>query len=132
MSKTKLYPVVVKYSETTLYENEVYVDEGMLNQINDGSFNPDSTFINGITKTTSNGHPVFVYPDVVEEWYDEDNIDIEPIDELKGDESLSDYQKNRFVKVVLKDGDGYKVKPYLKKHYEFSDAEIEGMIASAN
>jgi len=123
MSKTKLYPVVVKYSETTLYENEVYVDEGMLNQINDGSFNPDSTFINGITKTTSNGHPVFVYPDVVEEWYDEDNIDIEPIDKLKSDE---------VTKVILKDGDGYKVKPYLKKHYEFSDAEIEGMIASAN
>ena len=123
MSKTKLYPVVVKYSETTLYENEVYVDEGMLNQINDGSFNPDSTFINGITKTTSNGHPVFVYPDVVEEWYDEDNIDIEPIDKLKSDE---------VTKVILKDGDGYKVKPYVKKHYEFSDAEIEGMIASAN
>ena len=123
MSKTKLYPVVVKYSETTLYENEVYVDEGMLNQINDGSFNPDSTFINGITKTSSNGHPVFVYPDVVEEWYDEDNIDIEPIDKLKSDE---------VTKVILKDGDGYKVKPYLKKHYEFSDAEIEGMIASAN
>ena len=123
MSKTKLYPIVVKYSETTLYENEVYVDEGMLNQINDGSFNPDSTFINGITKTTSNGHPVFVYPDVVEEWYDEDNIDIEPIDKLKSDE---------VTKVILKDGDGYKVKPYLKKHYEFSDAEIEGMIASAN
>ena len=123
MSKTKLYPVVVKYSETTLYENQVYVDEGMLNQINDGSFNPDSTFINGITKTTSNGHPVFVYPDVVEEWYDEDNIDIEPIDKLKSDE---------VTKVILKDGDGYKVKPYLKKHYEFSDAEIEGMIASAN
>ena len=123
MSKTKLYPVVVKYSETTLYENEVYVDEGMLNQINDGSFQPDSTFINGITKTTSNGHPVFVYPDVVEEWYDEDNIDIEPIDKLKSDE---------VTKVILKDGDGYKVKPYLKKHYEFSDAEIEGMIASAN
>ena len=123
MSKTKLYPVVVKYSETTLYENEVYVDEGMLNQINDGSFNPDSTFINGITKTSSNGHPVFVYPDVVEEWYDEDNIDIEPIDKLKSDE---------VTKVILKDGDGYKVKPYLKKHYEFSDAEIEGMIVSAN
>ena len=123
MSKTKLYPVVVKYSETTLYENEVYVDEGMLNQINDGSFNPDSTFINGITKSSFNGHPVFVYPDVVEEWYDEDNIDIEPIDKLKSDE---------VTKVILKDGDGYKVKPYLKKHYEFSDAEIEGMIASAN
>ena len=123
MSKTKLYPVVVKYSETTLYENEVYVDEGMLNQINDGSFNPDSTFINGITKEETNDRPVFVYPDVVEEWYDEDNIDIEPIDKLKSDE---------VTKVILKDGDGYKVKPYLKKHYEFSDAEIEGMIASAN
>ena len=123
MSKTKLYPVVVKYSETTLYENEVYVDEGMLNQINDGSFNPDSTFINGITKEETNNRPVFVYPDVVEEWYDEDNIEIEPIDKLKSDE---------VTKVILKDGDGYKVKPYLKKHYEFSDAEIEGMIASAN
>ena len=63
------------------------------------------------------------YPDVVEEWYDEDNIDIEPIDKLKSDE---------VTKVILKDGDGYKVKPYLKKHYEFSDAEIEGMIVSAN
>ena len=31
MSKTKLYPVVVKYSETIRFENEVYVDESMLN-----------------------------------------------------------------------------------------------------
>ena len=123
MSKTKLYPVVVKYSETIRYENEVYVDVGMLNQINDGSFTPDTTFINGITKEETNGRPVFTYPDIVEEWYDEDNIDIEPIDKLKSDE---------VTKVILKDGDGYKVKPYLKKHYEFSDAEIEGMIASAN
>jgi len=132
MSKTKLYPVVVKYSETIRYENEVYVDVGMLNQINDGSFTPDTTFINGITKEETNGRPVFTYPDIVEEWYDEDNIDIEPIDELKGDESLSDYQKNRFVKVVLKDGDGYKVEPYRKENHEFSDAEVEGMVASAN
>ena len=123
MSKTKLYPVVVKYSETIRFENEVYVDEGMLNQINDGSFTPDTTFINGITKEETNGRPVFTYPDIVEEWYDEDNIDIEPIDKLKSDE---------VTKVILKDGVGYKVKPYLKKHYEFSDAEIEGMIASAN
>ena len=140
MSKTKLYPVVVKYSETTLYENEVYVDEGMLNQINDGSFNPDSTFINGITKEETNNRPVFVYPDVVEEWYDEDNIEIEPIDKLKGEEVMDDYEKYRYVKVVQKDGDGYKVEPYTtveenliyRKKDEFSDAEIEGMIASAN
>jgi hypothetical protein len=123
MSKTKLYPVVVKYSETIRYENEVYVDEGMLNQINDGSFTPDTTFINGITKTTSNGHPVFTYPDIVEEWYDEDNIDIQ-----------LDYDLPHLdvTKVVLKDGDGYKVEPYRKKNIKFSDAEVEGMVASAN
>jgi len=123
MSKTKLYPVVVKYSETIRYENEVYVDEGMLNQINDGSFTPDTTFINGITKSESNGHPVFTYPDIVEEWYDEDNIDIQ-----------MDYDLPHLdvTKVVLKDGDGYKVEPYRKKNHEFSDAEVEGMVASAN
>ena len=72
--------------------------------------------------------------------YGQFGIDIEPIDKLKGEEVMDDYEKYRYVKVVQKDGDGYKVEPYTtveenliyRKKDEFSDAEIEGMIASAN